>query len=116
MNDAVSSDDPILTSGPAARLLQISSSTLYQWVLARRRPVTRFVSRVYTFGAEQRLVPADRESSDGRQEAGERERPRDRVLTDDEIRRLWEACATRNAYVYAWCGRIVPQKLTFRTD
>ena len=31
-----------------------------------------------------------------------KETTRDRVLTDDEIRRLWEACATQNPYVCAW--------------
>ena len=31
-----------------------------------------------------------------------KETTRDRVLTDDEIRRLWDACATQNAYVCAW--------------
>jgi integrase len=31
-----------------------------------------------------------------------KETTRDRVLTDNEIRRLWDACATQNAYVCAW--------------
>ena len=31
-----------------------------------------------------------------------KETTRDRVLTDDEIRRLWDACETQNPYVCAW--------------
>jgi integrase len=31
-----------------------------------------------------------------------KETTRDRVLTDDEIRRLWDACATQKPYVCAW--------------
>src|SRR5262249_35918250 len=31
-----------------------------------------------------------------------KETTRDRVLNDSEIRRLWDACATQNAYVCAW--------------
>jgi len=31
-----------------------------------------------------------------------KEASRDRVLTDDEIRRIWDACDTQNPYVSAW--------------
>ena len=59
------------------------------------------VSRVFTFGAEQRLVGATANPVIGVKKPT-KETTRDRVLTDSEIRRLWEACATQNAYVCAW--------------
>jgi integrase len=59
------------------------------------------VSRIYTFGAEQRQVLATANPVIGVKKPF-RETTRDRVLTDDEIRRLWEACATQNPYVCAW--------------
>ena len=59
------------------------------------------VSRVYTFAAEQRLVVATANPVIGVKRPT-KETTRDRVLTDDEIRRLWDACATQNAYVCAW--------------
>lgn len=59
------------------------------------------VSRIYTFGAEQRLVPATSNPVIGVKKPT-KEATRERVLTADEIRRLWEACATQNAYVCAW--------------
>jgi integrase len=56
------------------------------------------VSRIFTFGAEQRLVaPATNPVK-----KPTKEMTRDRVLTDDEIRRVWDACATQNSYVCAW--------------
>lgn len=59
------------------------------------------VSRIYTFGAEQRQVLATANPVIGVKKPF-KETTRDRVLTDDEIRRLWEACATQNPYVCAW--------------
>jgi integrase len=59
------------------------------------------VSRVYTFAAEQRLVAATANPVIGVKKPT-KETTRDRVLTDGEIRRLWDACATQNAYVCAW--------------
>jgi integrase len=59
------------------------------------------VSRIYTFGAEQRLVPATANPVIGVKKPT-KETTRDRVLTDDEIRRLWDASATQSAYVCAW--------------
>ncbi len=56
------------------------------------------VSRVYTFGAEQRLLPPSANPVIGVKKPT-KETSRERVLTDDEIRRLWEACATQNPYV-----------------
>jgi integrase len=59
------------------------------------------VSSVYSFGAEQRLVPATANPVIGVKKPA-KETTRDRVLTDDEIRRLWNVCATQNPYVCAW--------------
>jgi integrase len=63
--------------------------------------IRALVSRIYTFGAEQRLVPAAVNPVIGVKKPT-KETTRDRVLTADEIRRLWEACATQNRYVCAW--------------
>ena len=59
------------------------------------------VSRMFTFAAEQRLVPPTVNPVIGVKKPA-KETTRDRVLTDDEIRRLWDACATQNPYVCAW--------------
>jgi integrase len=59
------------------------------------------VSRIYTFGAEQRLVSAAANPVIGVKKPA-REKSRDRVLTADEIRRLWAACETQNPHVCAW--------------
>jgi integrase len=59
------------------------------------------VSRIFTFAAGQRLVAPTANPVIGVKKPS-RETTRDRVLTDSEIRRLWEACATQNAYVCAW--------------
>lgn len=59
------------------------------------------VSRIFTFAAEQRLVPPTANPVIGVKKPT-KETTRDRVLTDDEIRRLWDACATQNPYVCGW--------------
>jgi integrase len=59
------------------------------------------VSRIFAFGAEQRLVPPTSNPVIGVKKPT-KESTRDRVLTDDEIRRLWCACATQNSYVSSW--------------
>jgi integrase len=59
------------------------------------------VSRIFTFGAEQRLVAPTANPVIGVKKPT-KETTRDRVLTDDEIRRLWDACATQNPFVCAW--------------
>ncbi len=59
------------------------------------------VSRIYTFGAEQRLVAPTANPVIGVKKPT-KETTRDRVLTEDEIRRLWDACETQNPYVCAW--------------
>ena len=63
--------------------------------------VRALVSRIYTFAAEQRLVPPSANPVIGVKKPA-KETTRDRVLTDDEIRRLWAACETQNPYVCAW--------------
>jgi integrase len=59
------------------------------------------VSRIFTFGAGQRLVPATANPVIGVKKPT-KEVSRDRVLSDDEIRRIWDACDTQNPYVSAW--------------
>lgn len=59
------------------------------------------VSRMFTFAAEQRLVPPTANPVIGVKKPT-KETSRDRVLTDDEIRRIWTACDTQNPYVSAW--------------
>jgi integrase len=59
------------------------------------------VSRIYSFAVEQRLVPPTSNPVIGVKKPS-KETTRDRVLTDDEIRRLWDACASQNVYVCAW--------------
>ena len=59
------------------------------------------VSRIFTFGADQRLVPPSANPVIGVKKPT-KELSRDRVLTDEEIRRIWDACDTQNPYVSAW--------------
>jgi integrase len=59
------------------------------------------VSRIFTFAAGQRLVAPTANPVIGVKKPT-KETTRDRVLTDSEIRRLWDACATQNVYVCAW--------------
>jgi integrase len=59
------------------------------------------VSRIYTFGAEQRLVAPTANPVIGVKKPT-KETTRDRVLSEDEIRRLWDACETQNSHVCAW--------------
>jgi integrase len=59
------------------------------------------VSRIFTFAAGQRLVAPAANPVIGVKKPT-KETTRDRVLTDGEVRRLWDACATQNAYVCAW--------------
>ena len=59
------------------------------------------VSRLFNFAAEQRLVPPAANPVIGVKKPT-KEATRDRVLTDDEIRRIWKACETQNPYVCAW--------------
>jgi integrase len=59
------------------------------------------VSRIFTFGAERRLASPTANPVIGVKKPT-KETTRDRVLTEDEIRRLWDACSTQNPYVCAW--------------
>jgi integrase len=59
------------------------------------------VSRIFTFGAGQRFVPATANPVIGVKKPT-KEASRERVLSDDEIRRIWDACDTQNPYVRAW--------------
>jgi integrase len=59
------------------------------------------VSRIFTFAADQRLVPAAVNPVIGVKKPT-KETSRDRVLTHEEIRRIWDACDTQNPYVSAW--------------
>jgi integrase len=59
------------------------------------------VSCIFTFGADQRLVPATSNPVIGVKKPT-KEASRDRVLTNEEIRRIWDACDTQNPYVSAW--------------
>src|SRR5262249_23619320 len=59
------------------------------------------VSRMFTFAAEQRLVAPTANPVIGVNKPTQAA-SRDRVLTHEEIRRIWDACATQNAYVCAW--------------
>ena len=59
------------------------------------------VSRMFTFAVEQRLVAPNCSPVFGVKKPT-KEKSRDRVLTEDEIRRLWQACETQNAYICAW--------------
>jgi integrase len=59
------------------------------------------ISRIYTFGAEQRLVAAAANPVIGVKRPT-KEKQRERVLSEDEIRRLWDACDTQSARVCAW--------------
>jgi integrase len=63
--------------------------------------VRALVSRVFTFGAQQRLVPATANPVIGVRKPT-KEASRDRVLTAEEVRRIWDACETQNPYVCAW--------------
>jgi integrase len=82
-------------------LLAVLNAKLRAGAPVAANRVRALVSRIYTFGAEQRLVPASANPVIGVKKPT-KEATRDRVLTDDEIRRLWEACASQNPYVCAW--------------
>jgi integrase len=82
-------------------LLAVLNAKLRDGAPVAANRVRALVSRIYTFGAEQRLVPAAVNPVIGVKKPT-KETTRDRVLTQDEIRRLWEACATQNPHVCAW--------------
>jgi integrase len=63
--------------------------------------VRALVSRIFTFAAEQRLMPPTANPVIGVKKPT-KETSRDRVLTPEEIRRIWDACDTQNPYLSAW--------------
>lgn len=85
----------------AEDLLSVLNAKIRDGAPVAANRLRALVSRIYTVGAEQRLVPATANPVIGVKKPI-KEKTRDRVLTDDEIRRLWEACATQNPYVCAW--------------
>ncbi len=85
----------------AEDLLSLLNAKLKAGAPVAANRLRALVSRVYTFGAQQRLVPPTANPVIGVKKPT-KETTRDRVLTDDEIRRIWEACSTQNAYVCAW--------------
>lgn len=82
-------------------LLAVLNAKLRDGAPVAANRIRALVSRIYTFGAEQRLVPPTVNPVIGVKKPA-KETTRDRVLTEDEIRRLWEVCATQNPYVCAW--------------
>jgi integrase len=85
----------------AEDLLAILNAKLRAGAPVAANRLRALVSRIYTFGADQRLVPPAANPVIGVKRPT-KETTRDRVLTDDEIRRIWDACATQNAYVCGW--------------
>lgn len=85
----------------AEDLLAVLNAKLRDGAPVAANRVRALVSRIYTFGAEQRRVPATANPVIGVKKPT-KETTRERVLTDDEIRRIWDACATQNPYVCAW--------------
>ena len=82
-------------------LLAVLNAKLRDGAPVAANRIRALVSRIYTFGAEQRLVPAAVNPVIGVKKPT-KETTRDRVLTEDEIRRLWAACTTQSAYVCSW--------------
>jgi len=82
-------------------LLGVLNAKLREGAPVAANRLRALVSRIYTFGAEQRLVSATANPVIGVKKPA-REKSRDRVLTADEIRRLWAACETQNPHVCAW--------------
>lgn len=85
----------------AEDLLALLNAKLRDGAPVAANRLRALVSRIYTFGAEQRRVPATANPVIGVKKPT-KETTRDRVLTCDETRRIWDACATQNPYVCAW--------------
>jgi integrase len=82
-------------------LLAILNAKLRNGAPVAANPLRALVSRIFTFAADQRLVPATANPVIGVKKPT-KETSRDRVLTHEEIRRIWDACDTQNPYVSAW--------------
>jgi hypothetical protein len=74
----------------ADHLLAVLNAKLRDGAPLAANQVRALVSRIYTFGAEQRLVPPTANPVIGVKKPT-KETTRDRVLTEDETRRIWEA-------------------------
>ena len=85
----------------AEDLLAILNAKLRNGSPVAANRLRALVSRMFTFGAEQRLVAATANPVIGVKKPT-KEASRDRVLTHEEIRRIWDACGTQNPYVCAW--------------
>lgn len=85
----------------AEDLLAILNAKLRDGSPVAANRLRALVSRMFTFAAEQRLVPPTSNPVIGVKKPT-KESSRDRVLTHEEIRRIWNACDTQSAYVCAW--------------
>ena len=85
----------------AEDLLAILNATVRAGAPVAANRLRALVSRIFTFAAGQRLIAPTANPVIGVKRPT-KETARDRVLTDGEIRRLWDACATQNPYVCAW--------------
>src|SRR5581483_8509650 len=97
---------PKWKSRPAAEitpedLLAILNAKVRDGAPVAANRVRALVSRIYTFAVEQRLGPPTANPVIGVKKPT-KEKSRDRVLTHQEIRRIWDACETQNPYVCAW--------------
>jgi integrase len=61
--------------------------------------VRALISKIYSFGLQRELVDHNPVVGVAKPTG---EESRERVLTDDEIRRVWAACETQNDWVAAW--------------
>ena len=85
----------------AEDLLAILNAKLRDGSPVAANRLRALVSRMFTFGAYQRLVAPTANPVIGVKKPT-KEASRDRVLTDEEIRRIWDACETQNPYVCGW--------------
>ena len=85
----------------AEDLLAILNAKVRDGAPVAANRVRALVSRIFTFAANQRLMPPTANPVIGVMKPT-KEKSRDRVLTHGEIRSIWEACETQNPYVCAW--------------
>jgi hypothetical protein len=85
----------------AEDLLAILNAKVRDGAPVAANRVRALVSRIFNFAANQRLLPATANPVIGVKKPT-KEKSRDRVLTHEEIRRIWDACETQNPYVCAW--------------
>ncbi len=85
----------------AEDLLAILNAKVRDGAPVAANRVRALVSRIFTFAANQRLLPPTANPVIGVKKPT-KEKSRDRVLTYEEIRRIWDACETQNPYICAW--------------